>query len=257
MDSEITQEAAWQTAKCATAVVVTLALAAVVLVSSFVYLSPLASAASSPEAEALPGSDLQAASLEEQLVRKYAPILLLEEQEIPCGPGEAFDPGPVSLVLDRPGVALREIAGDQPVVVESPGAANVFGRDDGYALDWPGNPRRPGCGYEEDYFALRGDDEPLIYAHISTEEGYDGFAVQYFFFYYYNDFLNKHEGDWEKIQLAFDAQSIEQALAQGPVRVAYSGHAGGERADWESDRLEKEDGRHVVYVATGSHASYL
>ena len=41
------------------------------------------------------------------------------------------------------------------------------------------------------------------------------------------------------------------------MRVAYSGHAGGERADWDSSNLEKEDGRPVVYVATGSHASYL
>lgn len=257
MDSEVPQEVTRHKAKPPTAVVATLALTAVVLVSSFVYLSPLASAASSPETPASPLSALQTESLEEQLVRKFAPILLLEEQAIPCGGGEAFDPGPVSLVLDQPGVALREIAGDQRVIVESPGASDLFDRDDGYALDWPGNPRLPGCGYEEDYFDLRGDDEPLIYAHISTEEGYDGFAVQYFFFYYYNDFLNKHEGDWEKIQLAFDAPSIEQALEQGPVRVAYSGHAGGERADWESEKLEKENGRPVVYVATGSHASYL
>ena len=243
--------------KRATAFVVTLALAAVVLVSSFIYLSPRASAVSSPEPAALRPYVLQADSLEEQLVRKFAPILLLEEQLILCGGGEEFDPGPVSLVLDQPGVFLREIRGDQEVVVESPGASDIFDRDDGYAIDWPGNPRQPGCEYERDYLDLRGDDEPLIYAHISTEDGYDGLAVQYFFFYYYNDFLNKHEGDWEKIQLAFDGPSIEEALEQGPVRVAYSGHAGGERADWDSDKLEKENGRPVVYVATGSHASYL
>ncbi|MCI0832185.1 MAG: hypothetical protein J4N72_05995 [Chloroflexi bacterium] len=257
MNSDVPPEVTRQMAKRATAVVVTFALAAVVLVSSLVYLSQRASAESSPEKPVSQSSDLQAESFEEQLVRKFAPILYLEEQTKPCGSGEAFDPGPVSLVLDQPGIFLREIAGDQPVVVESPGASDIFDRDDGYALDWPGNPRNPGCDYEEDYFALRGDDEPLIYAHIATEEGFDGFAVQYFFFYYYNDFLNKHEGDWEKIQLAFDAPSIEQALEQGPVRVAYSGHAGGEKADWDSGKLEKENGRPVVYVATGSHASYL
>ena len=190
-------------------------------------------------------------------MRKFAPILYIGEQKELCGDGESFDPGPVSLVLDQPGVSLREIGGGQPVVVESPGASDIFDRGEGYFLDWPGNPRRPGCTYEKDYHGLRGDDEPLVYAHIATEEGFDGFAVQYFFFYYYNDFLNKHEGDWEKIQLAFEARSIEQALDQGPARVAYSGHAGGERADWESAKLTKEDGRPVVYVATGSHASYL
>ncbi len=244
-------------AKRALAVVVGLALAAVLLLWSFGHSSPRTSAQTSPEAPALDPYDRQAETLEEQLVRKFAPILYIGEQKELCRDGESFDPGPVSLVLDQKGVSLREIGGGHAVIVESPGASDIFDRGEGYFLDWPGNPRRPGCTYEEDYHGLRGDDEPLAYAHIATEEGFDGFAVQYFFFYYYNDFLNKHEGDWEKIQLTFETQSIEQALAQGPARVAYSGHAGGERADWESDKLEKEDGRPVVYVATGSHASYL
>ena len=141
MNSDVPPEVTRQRATRATAVVVTFALAAVVLVSSLVYLSQRASAESSPEKPVSQSSDLQAESFEEQLVRKFAPILYLEEQTKPCGSGEAFDPGPVSLVLDQPGIFLREIAGDQPVVVENPGASDIFDRDDGYALDWPGNPR--------------------------------------------------------------------------------------------------------------------
>jgi hypothetical protein len=194
---------------------------------------------------------------EQELVERYAPIMYLREQSEPCGSGEAYDPGPVSLVLEQPGVFLRRIAGGGEIVEEAPSAADIFDKGEDYQLDWPGNPRKPGCGYEEDYRRLRGSDGPLIYAHIAREEGYSAIAVQYFFFYYYNDFLNKHEGDWEKIQIAFDADTVEQALVDGPVRAAYSGHAGGERADWNSEKLTKEDGRPIVYVAEGSHASYF
>lgn len=226
-----------------------------VLVAS--HLSAQAYNTSSEPSATPPNPTRQDGSLEEQLVRKFAPVMYLREQAEPCGGGEPFDPGPVSLVLGQENVVLREIGGDQVTVKEAPDAADLFDKGEGYQLDWPGNPRDPGCTYEEDYRQLRGNDGALIYAHIATEEGHTGFAVQYFFFYYYNDFLNKHEGDWEKIQLAFDANSVEEALSTGPVRVAYSGHAGGERADWNSSKLTKEAGRPVVYVAEGSHASYF
>ena len=34
-----------------------------------------------------------------------------------------------------------------------------------------------------------------------------GFVVQYFFFYYFNQFNDVHEGDWEGMQIAFDADT--------------------------------------------------
>ena len=40
-----------------------------------------------------------------------------------------------------------------------------------------------------------------------------GLVVQYFFFYYFNQFNDVHEGDWEGMQIAFDADSAAQALA--------------------------------------------
>jgi hypothetical protein len=58
------------------------------------------------------------------------------------------------------------------------------------------------------------------------------------------------------IQLAFDdATTVERALARGPTRVAYAQHDGGELADWDDDKLEREDTHPVVYAASGSHAS--
>ena len=40
---------------------------------------------------------------------------------------------------------------------------------------------------------------------MTTEAGRDGrLALQYWFFYPYNDYTNKHEGDWEMVQLLLD-----------------------------------------------------
>ena len=83
-------------------------------------------------------------------------------------------------------------------------------------------------------------------------------ALQYWFFYVYNDWNNKHEGDWETIQLVFDADTPEQALARRPVEVGYSQHSSAERAEWGDEKLELVDGTHpVVYPAEGSQANFF
>jgi hypothetical protein len=113
--------------------------------------------------------------------------------------------------------------------------------------------------YEQDYLRLVETLglAPTAYAHVATEDGVPGIAVQYWYNYYYNDFANKHEGDWEMVQVMFDdAGTVEEALQQNPTRVAYSGHAGGEIADWTDAKLEKVGDRPVVYVTTGAHAAH-
>ena len=83
-------------------------------------------------------------------------------------------------------------------------------------------------------------------------------ALQYWFFYVYNDWNNKHEGDWEMIQLVFDAGTPEEALTRRPVEVGYSQHSSAERADWDDSKLELVDGTHpVVYPAAGSQANFF
>ena len=82
-------------------------------------------------------------------------------------------------------------------------------------------------------------------------------ALQYWFFYYFNQFNDLHEGDWEMIQLVFDASTAAEALDQEPVWVGYSQHDGGERAGWDDDKLEREGTHPVVYPAAGSHANYF
>ncbi len=99
-----------------------------------------------------------------------------------------------------------------------------------------------------------------MYAHVATDPGYPGqLALQYWIFYAFNDWNNLHEGDWEMIQLVFDADDAAEALEVEPTKVGYSQHEGAERADWDDrDQLEVIDGTHpVVHPAAGSHANHF
>lgn len=198
----------------------------------------------------------EALSPPQRLADRYSPVLWVEPQVRECGPGEAYRPIDINLVLGRPGVVLRDPAGR--VVKDAPTAADLFGRPYGYYVDLPGDPLRPGCGFERDYRSWNGDREPVVYAHIATDSKHAGkLAVQYWLYYTFNDAKNKHEGDWEMVQLDFDASNVEQALGTAPYEVDLAQHAGGERSEW-TDRQVRKDGTHpLVFVATGSHASYL
>ena len=125
-----------------------------------------------------------------------------------------------------------------------------------YHLDFPGNALDPGCDYERWARRLTKGSQPVIYAHVATEAAAPGqLALQYWFFYPFNDFNNTHEGDWEMIQLLFEAGDAEEALGQDPVAVGYSSHEGAERADWDDEKLERDGTHPVVYPAAGSHAN--
>lgn len=199
----------------------------------------------------------QPLSPEEELARRFAPIVILQRQDEACdASGEPYLPAPVNVVFDDRSVTLRQGADQEPVgsPIES---ADLFRLPDHFATDLPGSPRTPGCDYETHFKRIMGDQRPVIYAHIATEEGQPGIALQYWFFYYFNDFNNLHEGDWEMIQLLFDAESIAEALMEEPAQVAFAQHSGGETAAWDAPKLEREGTRPVVYASRGSHASYF
>lgn len=191
-----------------------------------------------------------------QLAERYSPVLVYEPQSRLCGSGEPYRPASVDIVLGRKGVVLR--GPDGRVVKEAPTAADLFGLGDGYHVDLPGNPFRPGCGYERDYRSWNGDRKPTVYARVATDPTHRGkLAVEYWLFYTFNDSTGKHEGDWEKVQVDFNAATPEQALARDPYRVDLSQHAGGEHSDWEDRRVARRGTHPLVYVATGSHANYF
>ena len=97
-----------------------------------------------------------------------------------------------------------------------------------------------------------------MYAHVATEAAHPGkLALQYWFFYPFNDFNNTHEGDWEMIQLLFDADDAAEALETTPTRGRVQLARGGRASAWDDeDKLEIVDGTHpVVHPAAGSHAN--
>jgi len=194
-------------------------------------------------------------SAEQQLADRFAPIVRLKQHSKECGSGEPYRPASVDLVLGNPEVTLRNA--DSGAKQPAPTAADLYGLGDAWYLDLPGDPLSPGCSYEKQFLRWNGDRPPITYAHVATEQGKPGkLALQYWFYYTFNDFNDKHESDWEMIQLAFDADTAEQALSQTPAQVIYSQHGGGELASWDASKLQKVGDHPVVYPGSGSHANY-
>jgi hypothetical protein len=206
---------------------------------------------------------------QEQLVSSYSPILQLREQtdenDDNCNTTEEQynPPTTVDAVLGNPAVRLIHYVNGKDVPIErAPTAADIAGLDEDYYLDLPGDPLSVKCprkgSYATDFKDLRaaGKAPALTYAHIATEPGYSGLVVQYWFFYYFNQFNDVHEGDWEGMQISFDADTPAEALAQGPSQIALFQHAGGERADWDDTKVQKDGTHPIVYPAAGSHATF-
>ncbi len=203
---------------------------------------------------------------EEELARRHVPWVAINQSATPCGPGEPFYPVAVEVVLSQPGTRLLGPNGE---VVLAPSAEDLATRGDGWHLDLPGNALDGGCDYARWFSSLEPAPLPLVYAHIATEDGRPGeLALQYWMFWPFNDWNGRHEGDWELIQLTFDAPDAASALGMTPSRVTFAQHSGSETRAWLDAFPRRNDefgdppefrvGDHVaVYPALGSHAAYF
>jgi hypothetical protein len=196
---------------------------------------------------------------ERELAERHAPVVRLVEQVEECGPGEPYEPMDLEVLFDEPTVALRGPWNAADLIEVGPSAEDLGRGLYEYHLDFPGHALNPGCTYERWARRLTEGHEPAVYAHVATDPGFPGqLALQYWIFYAFNDWNNLHEGDWEMIQLVFEAESAREALSREPRSVGYSQHEGAEAADWDDDKLELVDGRRpVVYPAAGSHANFF
>jgi hypothetical protein len=192
-----------------------------------------------------------------ELATEYSPIAAMRLQQRACGPGEPFRPTVVNLVLENTQVTLRNASGR--VLERAPTAAELGRASGSDYIDLPGNPLSPGCTYEREFRHWYGDRKPSVYAHVASDSDYPGrIAVQYWFYYTFNNFSDKHESDWEMAQVDFKAPTPAQALRVGPYEVDLAQHAGGERGEWTGDPKLSKIGTHPVsYVAAGSHADYF
>jgi hypothetical protein len=212
------------------------------VVASFLLVAP-AGAATDPETA---------------LAEKYAPVVRLVAQPEPCGDGEPYEPADVEAVLGNAEVVLRGPWDTVNVAKIAPTARDLEPGLIGYHLDLPFNALAPGCNYEQWARRVTRRFAPTTYARVAGDSDHPGrLALQYWFFYAFNDYNDKHEGDWEMIQLDFDAPDAAAALKTTPTVVGYSQHEGAEQASWGSSKLKLVGGTHpVVYPAAGSHANY-
>lgn len=200
---------------------------------------------------------------QQTLADRYLPVAMMRQQSGACDRrGEPYLPAPVSTVLGNPRVALKQHLPGRPakedrVIKMGPVASDLVGLGEDFYLDLPGNPRQPRCDFEKSFKEAFAGKESVVYVKIATQRGEPGLALQYWYFWYFDDFLNTHESDWEMIQYNFEAATAEEALTMEPTDVVFAQHGGGERAAWGDDKIELKDGRMVVYPAAGSHATYF
>ncbi len=207
---------------------------------------------------ALAAPAIASAATEDDLAQRYAPVVRVVDQEEECGYGEAYEPIDVDALFGEDTVSLRGPWTSNDLIEVAPTADDLGKGLWDYNLDFPGNALEPGCTYEQWARRITEGQRPTVYAHVAHDPDYpESLALQYWLFYPFNDWNNNHEGDWEMIQLVFDAPTVDEALAKGPAKVGYSQHEGAEQADWGDDKLTLVDGTHpVVYPGAGSHANF-
>jgi hypothetical protein len=198
-----------------------------------------------------------------KLAHTYAPITMLrEQQKPPCETSaEQYQPTSVGTVLGNPSVTLTHddlATGRLQKIKKAPTAADIAGLPDGYYLDLEGEALGDTCVYARDFEQLvdAGKAPAITYAHIARQPNHEGFALQYWFFWYFNQFNDLHEGDWEGMQLSFEAETTTAALREEPHEIIVFQHAGGERASWSDSKVQKEGTHPIVYPAAGSHATF-
>ena len=134
------------------------------------------------------------------------------------------------------------------MLVTAPSADDLAAAPEGSNLDLPGDAGDPGCDFEQ-RFGRRTSTLPVTqYVRLGVDDERPGrFAVQYWWWYVYNDWNDLHEGDWEMSQIVFDAATPEDALAQdlAPSKMALSQHFGTEVHDWAD--VAREGDRPLVY----------
>lgn len=199
----------------------------------------------------------------QKLAERYVPITMLREQQNPpCEKtAEQYQPTSVGTVLGNPTVTLTHDnleTGKLDRVKRAPTAADIAGFPDGYYLDLEGEALGETCVYAKAFEKLveEGKAPAITYAHIAREPNHSGFVLQYWFFWYFNQFNDLHEGDWEGMQLSFAAETTSAALGEEPREIILFQHAGGERANWEDAKVQKEGTHPIVYPAAGSHATF-
>lgn len=191
-----------------------------------------------------------------QLAERFCPVIHLNGE---VEARENFEPDPVQLMVDLS--LLKELGNpefsEKPSIIDLQRWAQCV-----YYLDVANlDPKTNTLGeYKAVYEPVKVSYHPTIYARV--KEGTDHTVLQYWLFYYFNDWRNFHEGDWELVQLNFAGYTAKELMESErlPVFAAYSQHQAGQRMSWNDMRAEgmvMYETHPIVYVAKGSHANYF
>jgi hypothetical protein len=196
----------------------------------------------------------------EELADRFSPVILLKNDE---APQENFEPAPVETLIDQTVIHTR----DTPSFIEK-ATILIMGQYSGssYYLDIPDiSPAglkksipQYIAGYEK---AKAAGYKPTVYARVTKPGDSKHTVVQYWLFYYFDEWSNLHEGDWELVELVFPDYSSEELVKTGiPSEfAAYSQHQAGQRLSWAEMQSKGliSDTHPKVYVGRGSHANYF
>lgn len=203
----------------------------------------------------VPASTDLSPSQQQALAERYAPILYFH-------PGERnYLQDPNTFLAQSSLRSERDFRGDETVhdVGEVP-AGELAGigeenQTDDAALFLDHSDETLGEGIREGDL----DNSLNLYSYGFNPEANGGkgaHEITYYLFYAYNDGppegvgeAQNHEGDWERVTIQLDPQDNQ------PLEVRYSAHVGDNTLRTGPD-IPLEDGRPVVYVGKGSHASY-
>ena len=196
---------------------------------------------------------------EQALAERFRPVLNMTAQEHPCDKaGDVYFPTTVDFVMNNPDIQLK--SAETGAVLASPFTAqDLAAAGANTNLDFPGDPRQPECAYEDYFLQMKEqyDLKPTTYAHFYYDPVEGKVWLEYWFYYYFNDWNDTHESDWEMLLMSFNATTAEEALTMTPSFVGYAQHGGGETSTWTSDKLSKQDpDRVIAYASAGSHATY-
>jgi len=173
---------------------------------------------------------------DQEIANQYAPILYFVN-------GEQCFPVNVSYALENS--YLYEIGNPSPLsTTPTQELLSTFTTDSYYLDNQRGTVAVGDNSIENDYQSKMATLGFTVYANVDSVNN----VVQYWFFYAFNGGdLNRHEGDWEMIQVVLSGNQ--------PSEVMFSQHYAGQKATWK--QVDKEGDHVKVYVAKGSHANYI
>ncbi len=192
-----------------------------------------------------------------KLAEKFCPALYL------CRDTDAveyYEPEPIEIMLD----AASLLAIEDPSFSEKATTLTLSQwSQSSYYLDLLGlGPTTSSPDeYRLNYDSVKGSYRPTVYARVKEREGNGYTVLQYWIFYFLNDWRNLHEGDWELVQLCFPPLTSREIIENEelPLFAAYSQHQTGQQMSWTDMQAQElvNDNHPVVYVALGSHANYF